>query len=583
VTGRRWTLPLVAAVAATARAAYFAAHARSPFFVVPVMDARHFHELARALAEGLSPVALTSGFRGALYPLMLSLPYRWAGESAVVVAQLLQHAAGVATALAVALLARRLFADERAALASGLLYAAAPVPLFFEGELLAEPLFLLVAALLLLVLAPAGGPTTARGGFAVASAGALLGVAAQLRPTAWLLLAALPFVAPRAGRARRAALVVAGFAATSLAAAWILAPLQGGFRLLPASSGVNLYLGNRRGADGLLPRQDLPVTHGESYVDSVELFARRGFELARAADAGLAASPDDPATRNRYWLRRAAEEAAADPAGRLALLARKALVVGWNGEVPNNRDFAFAAREETPLLAWLPARFAPLVALAAVGLLVAPRTPARDWTAAFALTHAAGVVLFFVADRYRLPLYLPAAALAGGGGVALLDAARGRNHRALARRLAAGAVAALLSAVDWSGARAELPGVERDLYLRAVARAESGDDAGALADARRAAALAPGDPYPHLQVAAAALALGRLGEADAALAAAARLAPREPRLLNLAGLLYERRGDSARALALFREALRVAPEFAPARHNAERVAAAAAAQRVRRQ
>lgn len=581
----RWrTLPVVAATAALVRLVYLAAHARSPFFTVPVLDARHFDGFARALADGLPGGAFASGFRGALYPALLALPYRFAGEAGIVLAQILQHAAGVGTAVAVAALARRLFASQRAALLAGLLYALAPVPLFFEGELLAESLYLALVALLLLTLAR---PEETAGGLrdaTVAAAGVLLAVACQLRPTAWLLLAALPFVGAPAGRVRRAAAMSAAFAISTLFLAFALQPITGERRLLPASSGVNLYLGNRRGADGLVPRQELAVIHGEAYRDSVELYAVEGFARARRDDPRWTAAADDDATRDRYWRSRAVAEAVADPLGRLALLARKSLVILWNGEVPNNRDFAFAARQETPLLAWLPGRFGLLLALGACGLLAAPRGPGRDWVLACAVLHAAGVALFFVADRYRLPLYVPLAVFAGGGAAALWDAGLRRRSSRLPRLVAVAAAAAALSFVDWTGARRALPGAERDLYFRSIARAESGDSAGALADARRAAALAPRDPYARLQVAASALALDRLAEAEAALAEAARLAPDEPRLLNLAGLLYERRGDAARALALFREALRRAPGFEPARHNAARVERALAdPQRVRRQ
>jgi tetratricopeptide (TPR) repeat protein len=575
-------LTVVALVAALVRLLYLAAHARSPFFTVPVMDARSFHEAASALAEGVVHSGLTRGFRGALYPILLALPYRWAGEAGIVVAQLTQHAAGVATAVAVAALARAVYATDRAALAAGVLYTLAPVPLFFEGELLAESLYLALVALLLLQLTRTADGAAARGadarGFALA--GALLAAAAQLRPTAWLLLATTPFVAPRRRRAWSAAAFVAGAGAATLLFAAAQRPVTGVLRILPASGGVNLYLGNRRGADGLVPRPELAVSHAESYRDSVELFAEAAADPQASTDPAAALASAEAGARDRYWRAQTRREIAADPLAWLRLVARKALVVAWNGEVPNNRDFAYAARAETPLLAVLPGRFGLLFALALCGLAAAPRSAGRDALVAFSLLHAAGVVLFFVADRYRLPLYVALAPFAGGGLVALFERAASAVRW---RRVALVAAGALLSFVDWTGARAELPGAERDLYFRSIAYAETGDAERALADARSAAALAPADPYIRLQEATSALALDRLPEAEAALAEAARRAPSEPRVLNAAGLLYERKGDRERALSLYREALRVAPGFAPARRNAERLTSGDAAQRVRRQ
>jgi len=565
------TLLWVALVAVAVRALYFAEHARSALSQVTVLDARYYELFARALASGGDLEPFATGFRPLLYPVLLAPLFvllGGAGGGAVLVAQLAQHLLGVVTALLVALLARRLFRDEGAALAAGVLYALAPVPLFFEGQLLVETAFDCVVAALLLALARAGESTRPRPLFdAWFGAALLFVVAAQLRPNVLLLVAALPFAAGRGGLDRGAAAKFALTAALGLALAGLLSqPLLGRFQLLPSAGAVNLYLGNERGADGLVPRQDFAVTHGDAYRDTVELFAEEGF---RRANAGTTAAGERPAaaTLSRFWLGRTLDELRADPAGRLRLLGRKALVLFWNREVPNNLAFGFAAREETPLLARLPARFAVLLCLAAVGLLLVPARPPRFWTLAFALTHALGVVLFFVADRYRLPLTIPAAALAGGGLAGLAKIVRARDARLLARAVLFAGATALLALFDWTAATAALPDAGRDLYFRSIARLESGDPAGALADARRAARLAPDDAYVHLQVGVAALRAGETGPADAALRRAAELAPGEPRVQNALGVAAEARGDREAAERFYRRALELAPGFAPAVEN----------------
>jgi Flp pilus assembly protein TadD len=559
----RSTWRVVALVALLVRLLYLAEHAGSAFFTTTVLDGRYFELFARGLARGEAPAELATGFRPLLYPLLLAPLFALFGDAGVVVAQILQHGAGVVTAVAVATLARRLTGDESSALAAGLLYALAPVPLFFEGELLVESCFGALAAVLLLALA-AGRHDPAR----LAFAGALLGLAAQLRPNALLLLAALPFALARGRlRGRGAAAFAGGCAAVVALAALLQAPLVGAFRILPGAGAVNLYLGNERGADGLVPRQDFAVVHGDAYRDSVELFAEAAYrrelvQRGEAADRAL-----DPAELDRYWIGRTAAELAADPAGRLALLGRKAVVLVWNGEVPNNRSFDFAAREESRLLRSLPARFALLFALALAGVAASRPGPPRFWTLAFAFAHGAGVVLYFVADRYRLPLAVPAAAFAGCGLAALVRAARARRPRELTRLAALALAGAALSAVDWTGARERLPGPARDLHFRSIARLENGDPAGALADAERAALLEPADPHHATQVAAAALAAGDLARAEAALARAVQLAPDEPRIRNALGVAAERRNRPDEARARYREALDRSPEFAPALLN----------------
>jgi len=543
----------VALVAVVVRLVYLAEHARTALFAYPILDARWYDLVAQALATGAPTERLVTGFRPVLYPTLLSLLYRLDLASGPLLAQLSQHALGVGIALAVAVLARRLTRREDAALASGCLYAVAPVPLFFEGELLAETLFLALLAAFLVTASDdraGAGPAT--------HAGAWLGVACAVRPNA-LLFAPLPLIG-RDRRARRAAGAALGLLAALVASAALLSPIHGGLRLLPSAGGVNLYLGNRRGADGLVPRQDFAVTYGDEYRDSVEVFSA---EAARAD--GVA---DSNAARERYWLRRAGAEIAADPWGRLRLLGRKAIVVLWNGEVPNNRSFDFAAREETPILRWLPSRFGLLFVLAVAGWSAAPASRGRNLLSGFALLHALGVVVFFVADRYRLPLYLPVAALAGPGAIRLIEAARAPGRRpslALGGLLLA---SVLVTFVDWTGARSELPGAERDLFFRSLARLQEGDADGAADDARRAVRLTPNDAASWLQVGRAELGRHDLDAAETALATAARLAPNEPRIPHAAGIARELRGDLAGALALQLEALRLGPGLQPARWRA---------------
>jgi 4-amino-4-deoxy-L-arabinose transferase-like glycosyltransferase len=561
------TLRRVALVALATRVIYLAEHARSPLFTAPVLDGRYFELFGRALAHGEAPPGLATGFRPLLYPLLLAPLFALFGGAAVVVAQLLQHLAGVGTALVVATLARRLYRDERAALAAGVLYALAAPPLFFEGELLVESLFVGTMALWLLLATREEGEAllSPRTG---AAAGALLALAAQLRPNVLLLLAVLPLLLRRERERRGALGLTAGTLAGLALCALVQMPLLGEFRLLPGAGAVNLYLGNERRADGLVPRQDFAVTYGDDYRDSVEVFAEQAYRRDPAHSGPDAAAPIAREALSRYWLARTATEIRADPTRWLALLGRKLVVLVWNGEVPNNRDIAFVAREESRWLRFTPVGFGILFTLALAGLPGARPGATRFWLAAFTVTHAIGVVAFFVADRYRLPLALPAAIFAGGGLGALVEPLRTRAWRRLAPPLALAALGALISFPDWTAARRDLPGAERDLLFRSIARLDRGEAPEALDDARRAAALVPGDAPTQLQLARAALAVDDRANARAALSRARTVAPGEPRVWNLLGVLSERDGDLREAYLHYRLAIELAPGFAPAQLNA---------------
>jgi len=570
---RRSTLLLVA-VAATVRLIGFAQHLGAPLVAHPVLDGRYFDLAARAFAAGGVATGLVTGFRPLLYPRLLALVYRAAGDWDLYAALGLQHVAGIATALLVAWLAARLFRSDGAGLAAGLLYALAGPPLFFEGELLVETLFLLVVTAQLVALARAG---EAEGRSAVGwalVAGLLVALGVRLRPNHLLFLALLPLllVRPATHRRRLTAVTACGTAALVgwLALAAWERPLLRRFELLPGAGGVNLYLGNKRGADGMIPRQDWSVTYADDYRDSVEVFA----EQAYRRDHGLAATATiPPAALTRYWLGRSRDELVADPLGRIGLLARKALLLVWNAEIPNNRSFAFATREEEPLLGWLPVRFGVLLALALAGVAVASREQRRRLgfaaTVLFVGAHAAGVVLFFVNDRYRLPLWPPLAALAGGGAAVVFERLRAQSWRELARPLGAAALGTLLSFPNWS--QATLPGPGRDLLFRSTALLELGRLDEARRDAERAAALEPHEVSAALALGNVCRAQGDPGCAESSYRRALALHPNHTAALTYLGSIREDRGDVGTAHELYCAAIAAEPGFAPALEAAARL------------
>jgi tetratricopeptide (TPR) repeat protein len=573
---RRKVLLFVVLAAALVRLVYFAAHLGSPLIDQPVLDGAYFDAAARAIARGEAAPGLFTGFRPLLYPRLLAVVYRVAGDWDLYAALALQHALGVATAAMVAALAWRLWRRADAALGAGLLYALAGPPLFFEGELLVETLFTAVVAAQLLALAGAedcraGGDR--RGALLCALlAGVLAAVGVRLRPNHLLVLVALPLLLlPKSARVSRRPLVVAALVAaltTSALLALVERPLLGRFQLVPGAGGVNLYLGNKRGADGMIPKQDWSVTYADPYRDSIEVFAEEAFRRERGLAEDTAVEPGE---LSRYWLGRSARELGADPWGRLALLGKKVVLFLWHAEIPNNRSFSFAAKEEVRLLAFLPVRFGLLLTLAAAGVAVAGslaaksaggRSLALDATLLFVVAHAAGVVLFFVNDRYRLPVWPALAALAGGAVAALLDGSRARDARALARPALAAAAAAALSLPNWTGAA--LPGFGRDHLFRSHALYAQGRLTEARADADRATRLEPLEVSPWLQLGHVCAELGDVACAEASYRTALARHPDHTAALFGLGALAEKAGDVAAAHRLYCAALAAEPRFPPA-------------------
>ncbi len=550
---------------------YFADHAGSPFFHFPILDEKYYDALGRTLADGGDVSRLNPGFRPWLYPFFLAGWFRLAGDWGYVLAVCAQHLLGVATAVLVADLGVRLFRRPAAGALAGALYVLAGPPLFFEGELLITGLFTFLVTAQLWILSHAGASGRWSGATWWLASGAWTALAAQARPNMLLFLAAYPaaaFVARRGRRARRlvlAGVALAGAFAVLTSFAVINERLTGRFQLTGGSGGVNFYLGNKLGADGMIPRQDRRVTYGDEYRDSVQVFAE---ELYRE-EVGSSDGPAAPEEVSRYWLGRTVEDLAADPSRWLALVGRKVLFLTWNREIPNNKSYDFIRRHESKLLSYLPVRWWLLFSLALPGLLYAWGNGRRQlpfWIVAFLALHAAGVVLFFVNSRYRIPMWPAMAVLAAGGLLSLLETLKRRSLPDSAVALAIVAGLAVISGVNWL--RVEPPSFARDYFFRSLASLEKGHFEAARADARASVALDAVAPAARFHLGNVELALGDDDVAYRHFLVASYLSPGEPRILNNLGVVIERRNRPDLAYRNYLRALEVADDYAPALVNA---------------
>ena len=531
---------------------YIVEHASSPFFRVPILDEAFYDSVAKALAAGEPVSAVNPAFRPLFYPALLSLFYRF-GDWGLPLALGAQHLLGILTALLIAVLSMRLYGRAAAGAIAGSLYLLAGPPLFFEGELLIATVFTALGAALLWMLSRAGVDASP---WSWVMAGITLGVMASARSNALILVLAVPIAAlllpGSASRLRRlllaSAALVALVATLILGALWQREPL-GRFQLVAGGGGVNLYLGNKQGADGMVPRQDRHQSYGDVYRDSVQLFAFAVYQ----EETGDESRPPAAGHVSRFWLGKAIDEIRADPAAWLGLMVKKSVLLGWNREIPNNKSFAFIAGEESQILGFLPVRFWLLLALGGVGvaaLLARPPTwqlsdaqrSLAFWLGLYVLLLGGAVVLYFVNARYRLPLWPALAIFAGGGGLALVDLVRSR----LADRRRAAVFAAVfvflsaLSLVNWFSVPPITP--HRDYFFRSLAHSLKGQTEAALSDAQRSVELEPTDAAAHFQVAAMALQLERNELAERHALAAVSLEPKEPRVLNQLGIVLERQG-----------------------------------------
>ena len=577
-TFRRWLTGLFL-LGLIIRLGYFVEHWQSPSFAVPSLDEKYYDTVARMLVGG-GDLHELHGFRPLLYPMFLAVFYKAGGNAGPALAIFAQHFLGVATAIIVAFLGTRLFRDRRCGIAAGFLYLLAPVPLAFEGELLIEASYtFLICAGLLLHLNAAEKQGWKAGAFWLMS-GAWIVLTSQARANILVFLGVYPllsgwrWIKTRKTGALRPLLGLLG--AFCMMVPWGVINMKQSdhFHLLPGAGGVNFYIGNKRGADGMMVGEDViknlsklsiagtngsgvPITQrridsGGRYQDLVEVWADEEYE-ADMRSHGKVPNPD-PIVISSYWTHRTLDEIRAAPVAWLGLVVKKCWFMCWNAEIPNNKDFRFL-RMEFLSLQVLPIRWVVLFMLAPVGIWAAGRRQYADSLfilLVYAGVYAAGNVVFFICDRYRYPVYPVMAVFAGGGVYAALHILKGTSQNQKRGLVVTLILMASISLPTWMGNG--LPTFAQDYFFRSSACYEKGYMNQALADVDRSIALNPSEAEPQHHRGNVLFALERFADARLAYESAIQLAPGDSGVWNNLGATLSRLGDTTNALQAYQKA-----------------------------
>ncbi|HMB70330.1 MAG TPA: tetratricopeptide repeat protein, partial [bacterium] len=360
---------------------------------------------------------------------------------------------------------------------------------------------------------------------------------------------------------------LAAFLAVTLPASTACRHVTGHFSFLPASGGVNLWLGNN-------PDFEHTVT------------ARVGEDWQVLLSRSDATRPDEMWEGDRWFRGRVLEWIREDPAAFLAGIGKKAARFVSSREIPRNTDLYLYREWSAPLRAslWKAGPwgfpFGVLLPLAAAGLILRRgRIPAP--VLLFVLLGSAAIVGVFVAARYRAPLVPAFAVLAVEGARA--SWAILRTGRARARfALAAGAAAAVLLTTLPGPFPEERQPYEAELWSAVgAAHRDAGDLDAAEADYRRALETAP-DHAPAWD--GLGLVSARRGDLDSAVRHLQGALLRDPQSAvshnNLGAVLLDL-GRPAEAAVRFEQALRIRPSYDRAAANLRTAQARAAADTLR--
>jgi Flp pilus assembly protein TadD len=562
---------LVFVLALVLRAVHLAFVSRSPYWGVPLGDARSYLAWASTLAAG-DWIGSETFYQAPLYPYVLGVVLGLGGTTTTLLA--VQAIVG-SLACAVLAIAGRQWFDRTAGLGAGVLFAAYGPAIFFDGIVQKSTLDALLVALLLLALARTSAPRSFAGGVA-------LGLLALTRENALGLAPVLVAWVARVGTAGARWGRSLAFAAGVLVA---LAPVAlrnvyvgGELHPTTAQLGPNFWIGNHAGASGFY--EPLRYARGDARVE------REDATLLAERAVG---HPLTPGQVSDYWRDRAVADIVADPVAWLRLLARKG-VLTWNATEWNDTEDPYTYASFSPVLrVTLHALgFGVLTALAGAGLVLLGRRVRSVWLLpAWLVTYTLLAMLFFVFARYRYPL-VPVLALLGGFGIAEVLRVDPRRRRPALATFAALVVLCHLPLGDrsamagttWTNLGIELAargdtGGARDAYERALTanpasiRASTNLAAIELADGHPEAALerleslAARAPHSSVVWDSHGRALAALGRDRDALTSFTRATQADPADANAwidLGLTEHRLGNDRAAEQAFRHALEASPE-----------------------
>ena len=254
-------------------------------------------------------------------------------------------------------------------------------------------------------------------------AGLLWGIQTLNRPNVLLAALGVALVMVVTRRARPAMVLIAGLALGMAPVAVRNIVVAHEWSLVSSHGGLNFYIGNSAGATGFY--QNVPGI--------TPTIAGQEQDTRRVAAHALG-RPVTDAEASSYFFQLGRTWIAEHPVDALWLFARKLAYTFHAAHVPLPHSYPFYAYDVPSALRFYAIGPWLLTPLGLIGLIVgAPRDRRAAYIVwlSFVPAYAAAVAIFFVAERYRLPLLVPLCAGAGAAIDRTLVAFADRRARSL--------------------------------------------------------------------------------------------------------------------------------------------------------
>jgi len=367
------------------------------------VDNFYHHNWAQDITDG-NYFGDTTYFRAPFYVFCLAALYTISGPS-ILAARIFGMAIGVASVFMTFLLGYKIF-NRRIGLTAALVQAIYPVSMYFEGELLLDPLFTLLLQITLYRLFIWHHDRTV---INLAAVGVFTGLAAITRPTALILIPVIILLilwrCHGLGRIAQRTTIFLFAVGIPIAPIFVRnLAVAGDPVLISSQGGINLYIGNNEHADGLSAIMPEPLGHNWR-IEDVTYIAEN--------DAGRKLKPGEVSS---YWTGRAVKWTTEHPLGFITLYLKKIYFSLSNREISNNRSLPHFF-EKVSLLTYNPICFALIFPFAVIGGLTAFRRSKSVRLLLLVMTaYILTTSLFFFASRFRLPL-LPCFIILAASGI----------------------------------------------------------------------------------------------------------------------------------------------------------------------
>jgi len=371
---------------------YLAEIKRIQFYDNPVGDAKNYVNRAEEIFHGKIFPEEAPFLSNAIYPYFLAGTFVISNN--LTTPRIIQFILGIATIILIYLITNMLFGNIQA-LASAFIAGVYPVFLFFEGDLLAVTLTIFTLSLSCLMLVYYQNSSKLK---YLVFAGLSIGLSALGKPDTVLLAPAIAlWVLFRDKNYRDKIKPVLYFAVSVII---MILPLtisnwitEKDFIPLTSNGGVNFYIGNHKGATGIFR---IPQNSGLA-VDGLHRLSQKVAQYNSGREL-------KPSETSRYWFSKAIDFARNNPAEFISLLIKKTLLMINKFEVPNHHSYYFY-KSQCNVLKYNQLNLSFLLFFGCIGIGLSLKSRRKYYLLyIFIAVTFITPVLFFVSDRYRLPV-----------------------------------------------------------------------------------------------------------------------------------------------------------------------------------